>query len=97
MVEKKKIVVVGVGPVGALAAIYAAERGHDVEVYELRSGMSCLISRVYLNIHRIALEYSSLYVSVRFYQLQTSFHLQQCKKLDTIWTGHILSQILLIS
>lgn len=24
---------------GALAAIYAAGRGHDVEVYELRGGM----------------------------------------------------------
>jgi 2-polyprenyl-6-methoxyphenol hydroxylase-like FAD-dependent oxidoreductase len=34
----KKVVIVGAGPVGALAAIYAAERGHDVEVYELRSG-----------------------------------------------------------
>lgn len=31
-----KTVVVGAGPVGALAALYAAVRGHDVEVYELR-------------------------------------------------------------
>lgn len=35
---KSKIVVVGAGPVGALAAIYAAERGFEVEVYELRNG-----------------------------------------------------------
>jgi kynurenine 3-monooxygenase len=35
----QKTVVVGVGPVGALAALYAAIRGDDVEVYELRSGM----------------------------------------------------------
>lgn len=35
---KGKIVVVGAGPVGALAAIYAAHRGFEVEVYELRNG-----------------------------------------------------------
>lgn len=35
---KQKIVVIGAGPVGALAAIYAAQRGHDVSVYELRNG-----------------------------------------------------------
>jgi len=35
-----KTVVVGAGPVGALAALYAAQRGHNVEVYELRAGMS---------------------------------------------------------
>ncbi|TAQ87640.1 hypothetical protein B7494_g4016 [Chlorociboria aeruginascens] len=37
--RKQKIVVVGAGPVGALAALYAAQRGHDVEVYELRSDL----------------------------------------------------------
>ncbi|KAF5710159.1 Kynurenine 3-monooxygenase [Fusarium mundagurra] len=36
MVEPQKIVVVGAGPVGSLAALYAAQRGHEVEVYELR-------------------------------------------------------------
>jgi len=36
--KRQKTVVVGAGPVGALAAIYAAQRGHDVEIYELRSG-----------------------------------------------------------
>lgn len=36
--SRPKTVVVGAGPVGALAALYAAQRGHDVEVYELRSG-----------------------------------------------------------
>jgi flavin-dependent dehydrogenase len=35
---KGTIIVVGAGPVGALAAIYAARRGYTVEVYELRSG-----------------------------------------------------------
>ena len=39
MSYKEKIVVVGAGPVGALAALYAAQRGHDVEVYELRPGI----------------------------------------------------------
>ena len=38
--KKQKIVVIGAGPVGALAALYAAQRGHDVEVYELRNGTS---------------------------------------------------------
>lgn len=35
----QKVVVVGAGPVGALAALYAATRGDSVEVYELRGGM----------------------------------------------------------
>jgi flavin-dependent dehydrogenase len=41
MAEKKteqKVVIVGAGPVGALAALYAARRGDDVHVYELRAG-----------------------------------------------------------
>lgn len=37
--KRQKTVVVGAGPVGALAAIYAAQRGHDVEIYELRSDL----------------------------------------------------------
>jgi hypothetical protein len=36
--NKQKTIVIGAGPVGALAALYAAQRGHEVEVYELRSG-----------------------------------------------------------
>ena len=44
----QKVVVVGAGPVGSLAALYAAVRGYDVEVYELRSGKlpwkECLIT-----------------------------------------------------
>lgn len=35
---KQKVVIVGAGPVGALAALYAASRGDDVELYELRGG-----------------------------------------------------------
>jgi kynurenine 3-monooxygenase len=34
----QKIVVVGGGPVGALSALYAARRGYDVELYDLRDG-----------------------------------------------------------
>lgn len=37
--RRQKTIVIGAGPVGTLAALYAANRGHDVEVYELRSGM----------------------------------------------------------
>lgn len=40
MAGKQKVVVVGAGPVGSLAALYAAQRGHDVEIYELRPGKS---------------------------------------------------------
>ena len=36
--KRQKVVVVGAGPVGALAALYAASRGDDVHVYELRDG-----------------------------------------------------------
>lgn len=32
------MVIVGAGPVGSLAALYAAQRGYIVEVYELRPG-----------------------------------------------------------
>ncbi len=43
--EKQKVVVVGAGPVGALAALYAAKRGDDVHVYELRSGKQPILSK----------------------------------------------------
>lgn len=36
--KREKVIVVGAGPVGSLAALYAAHRGNDVEVYELRGG-----------------------------------------------------------
>ena len=35
----EKVIVVGAGPVGSLAALYAASHGNDVEIYELREGM----------------------------------------------------------
>lgn len=38
--SRQKTLIVGAGPVGALAALYAAKRGDDVEVYELRGGMN---------------------------------------------------------
>lgn len=40
--SRQKTVIIGAGPVGALAALYAAQRGDDVEIYELRSGTSQL-------------------------------------------------------
>ena len=52
-IDVQKIVVVGAGPVGALAALYAAKRGDEVHVYELRDGKCtsnrcrfCLASRL---------------------------------------------------
>lgn len=38
MESNQKTVIIGAGPVGSLAALYAARRGHEVEVYELRPG-----------------------------------------------------------
>ena len=40
MSVEQKVVVVGGGPVGALAALYAAQRGYEVELYDLRDGIS---------------------------------------------------------
>ena len=48
---KQKFVVVGAGPVGSLAALYAAKRGHDVEVYELRGGESNYVIFIYIHIY----------------------------------------------
>ncbi|KAK3317694.1 hypothetical protein B0T19DRAFT_435432 [Cercophora scortea] len=39
MDSRQKVVVVGAGPVGSLAALYAASRGDDVEIYELRGDL----------------------------------------------------------
>jgi predicted flavoprotein YhiN len=36
--KPQNIVVIGAGPVGSLAALYAATRGDHVELYELRGG-----------------------------------------------------------
>ncbi|KAI0141525.1 FAD/NAD(P)-binding domain-containing protein [Xylariaceae sp. FL1272] len=36
---RQKCLVVGAGPVGSLAALYAAKRGYEVEIYELRSDL----------------------------------------------------------
>jgi len=49
--SKRKVVVVGAGPVGSLAALYAASRGDDVEVYELRDGKSILVTGLYCSVH----------------------------------------------
>lgn len=38
MSAKTKVIIVGAGPVGSLAALYSAQRGYDVEIYELRNG-----------------------------------------------------------
>ena len=34
----QRVLVIGAGPVGSLAALYAAVRGYEVEIHELRSG-----------------------------------------------------------
>lgn len=60
---KGKIVVVGAGPVGALAAIYAADRGFEVEVYELRNGNDIIYYLSPMNICAFLL--LQCYVSLR--------------------------------
>lgn len=47
--KAQKVLVVGAGPVGALAAIYAAERGDDVHVFELRAGKDLIFSTWHCN------------------------------------------------
>ena len=43
--SKEKVLIVGAGPVGALAGLYAAAREYDVEIYELRGGAETSISQ----------------------------------------------------
>lgn len=50
--DRQKVVVVGAGPVGALAALYAAVRGDDVEIYELRGGEYNLLGFLDEHMHR---------------------------------------------
>jgi kynurenine 3-monooxygenase len=38
MDNREKVIIVGAGPVGSLAALYAASRGCEVGIYELRGG-----------------------------------------------------------
>jgi kynurenine 3-monooxygenase len=45
MLVPQKTVIVGAGPVGSLAALFAAQRGHEVEVYELRPGKATFVPK----------------------------------------------------
>ena len=51
--KRQHVLVIGAGPVGALAALYAAGRGDEVDVYELRDGpyISTLF-RIFLSVFR---------------------------------------------
>jgi len=64
--SKQKTVIVGAGPVGALAALYAAGRGHDVEVYELRGGKSS-------SLHSQLLMFQTLAWSNQLFKLDFSY------------------------
>lgn len=66
--KKQKVVIVGAGPVGSLAALYAASRGDDVEIYELRGGMLCYKPSTLLGISWIR---TYQYISYLFYLLST--------------------------
>lgn len=66
--SRQKTVIIGAGPVGALAALYAAQRGDDVEIYELRSGTSQL--------RRLTQEsLENLGIQVETYHIQRKVHL----------------------
>lgn len=87
---KQKVIVVGAGPVGALAALYAAGRGDQVEVYELRDGQYTLIFSPmppdYYSEHLIIACISSLCMKWRRWSLRTVnvvFH--------TSFSSHIVS------
>lgn len=47
--KSTKCLIVGAGPVGALAALYAANRGWEVELYELRGGWHSSIASYCFN------------------------------------------------
>ena len=56
--KRQKVVIIGAGPVGSLAALYAAARGDEVEVYELRGGRSyCPPERYFLLLSLLSLWY----------------------------------------
>lgn len=56
--EKQKAVIVGAGPVGCLAALYAAARGDYVELYELRGGRS-LVFYLFVSIAAVSVSLSN--------------------------------------
>ena len=49
--EVQTVIVVGAGPVGALAALYAGKRGDEVHVYELRDGEWFQLSMTFSAVH----------------------------------------------
>lgn len=62
---KEKVIVIGAGPVGALAALYAAKRDISVEIYELRAGKDP--SQIYILYFSLFLRFSfSIYHIFRF-------------------------------
>ena len=58
--EGAQVMIVGAGPVGSLAALYAAARGAEVYIYELRSGESVsFLSLLLIDLAQISLSWLS--------------------------------------
>lgn len=82
-----KCVVIGGGPVGALAGLYAARRGWDVEVYDLRPGTNEIHAQFFANEQQAdptqicemnTLRLSTLHVlSIWHYQNEESMHCEE--------------------
>ena len=59
--KRQKTIVIGAGPVGTLAAIYAAQRDHDVEIYELRSGTAYSFLPIRATVSNVVLVFYSTF------------------------------------
>ena len=54
----RKLVIIGAGPVGCLAAISLANMGWSVEIYESRSGISLSFTWRIIHFHKVDLRYA---------------------------------------
>lgn len=84
--KAQKVLVVGAGPVGALAALYAANRGDDVHVYELRAGKNLFLPTQYRGIQILGVSPLSLrskkLMPCSTTRIQTSFQQEPLNQIE---------------